>query len=61
MGKFFTKNLGPEHSEFNKNYPGFTQVQVIKKLPKGDYVVAQFFGMTAKILAAKFISSFDKQ
>ena len=48
-----TQNIGPTHPDFNQKYPGFTQVQIIAS--NGD-VVAQFFGISAKILAWDYIS-----
>lgn len=52
-----TENLGPDHPKFNHEFPGWTQVLVKNK----EVVIAQFFGITAQILAQKFVSSFNSQ
>lgn len=49
---FTSINIEPNHPDFNKNFPGWTQVQI---LSANKTVVAQFYGVTAKILANDFL------
>jgi len=50
-----TENIGPTHPNFNHKFPDWTQVLV----KNNGIVIAQFFGITAKIMAQKFVSSFS--
>jgi hypothetical protein len=56
---FKTENIGPDHDNFNHSFGSFTQVLVIHV--ETNTVIAQFFGLQAKILANKFVANFNKR
>jgi hypothetical protein len=56
-----TKNIGRSHGWYNHQYKGFsTQVLVVfVHEDNSETVVAQFYGMQAKIIAADFVERFN--
>lgn len=56
-----TQNIGPGHPMFNKDvHPGFTQVLVHNDDELQQTIVAQFYGVFAKRLAALFVQKFNE-
>lgn len=57
---YTTKNIGPSHAWYNHARNDFTQVLVVfEHEDDRETVVAQFYGMQAKILAADFVERFN--